>query len=241
MPFSVRSRSIPARLSTMAACYRPAAELGGRIIMILLGSVLALLLSSGCLFAAPVMATPELRLSPQEEAWLQAHPQIRIAINNAWAPMDFVDAMGAPQGIGVDFIRALNQRLGGRLKIVAGPWKQIYSQVQQKQLDALMDITPRAERRPFFHFTSPYAEIPHLIVGRKTAPYYRSLADLQGKTLAVEEGLFVGMSGGASVEAAVQVAKDLSSADTVVTLLPDRGDRYLSTELFRSVCAECPP
>jgi cysteine synthase B len=59
--------------------------------------------------------------------------------------------------------------------------------------------------------------------------------------LAVEEGLFVGMSSGAAVWAAVQVAADLSPGDTVVTLLPDRGDRYLSTNLFRSVCAECPP
>jgi hypothetical protein len=33
----------------------------------------------------------------------------------------------------------------------------------------------------------------------------------------------------------------LKPGDTVVALLPDRGDRYLSTNLFRSVCAECPP
>jgi cysteine synthase B len=59
--------------------------------------------------------------------------------------------------------------------------------------------------------------------------------------LALEEGLFVGMSSGAAVCAALQVAADLSSSDTVVVLLPDRGDRYLSTNLFRSVCAECPP
>ncbi len=59
--------------------------------------------------------------------------------------------------------------------------------------------------------------------------------------LALEEGLFVGMSSGAAVCAALQVAADLSKSDTVVVLLPDRGDRYLSTSLFRSVCAECPP
>ncbi|MCP4602986.1 MAG: cysteine synthase family protein [Proteobacteria bacterium] len=59
--------------------------------------------------------------------------------------------------------------------------------------------------------------------------------------MAVEEGLFIGMSSGAAVWAAIQVAADLSPSETVVTLLPDRGDRYLSTNLFRSVCAECPP
>ncbi len=59
--------------------------------------------------------------------------------------------------------------------------------------------------------------------------------------LALEEGIFVGMSSGAAVYAALQVAADLPSSETVVTLLPDRGDRYLSTNLFRSVCADCPP
>ena len=59
--------------------------------------------------------------------------------------------------------------------------------------------------------------------------------------LAMEEGLFCGMSSGAAVWAAMQIAADLPSSETVVTLLPDRGDRYLSTNLFRSVCADCPP
>ena len=59
--------------------------------------------------------------------------------------------------------------------------------------------------------------------------------------LAMEEGLFCGMSSGAAVWAAVQIAEDLAPSETVVTLLPDRGDRYLSTNLFRSVCADCPP
>jgi cysteine synthase B len=59
--------------------------------------------------------------------------------------------------------------------------------------------------------------------------------------LAMEEGLFCGMSSGAAVWAAIQIAEELSPADTVVTLLPDRGDRYLSTNLFRSICADCPP
>lgn len=59
--------------------------------------------------------------------------------------------------------------------------------------------------------------------------------------LAMEEGLFCGMSSGAAVWAALQIASELQPSETVVTLLPDRGDRYLSTNLFRSVCADCPP
>jgi cysteine synthase B len=59
--------------------------------------------------------------------------------------------------------------------------------------------------------------------------------------LALEEGLFCGMSSGAAVWVGMRIAADLAPGSTVVVLLPDRGDRYLSTNLFRSVCAECPP
>lgn len=60
------------------------------------------------------------------------------------------------------------------------------------------------------------------------------------RRLATEEGLLVGMSSGAAVAGALQIAAALDKG-TIVVLLPDRGDRYLSTTLFRSVCAECPP
>jgi cysteine synthase B len=60
------------------------------------------------------------------------------------------------------------------------------------------------------------------------------------RRLAAEEGIFAGISSGAAVAGAVRVARDLKSG-TVVTILPDRGDRYLSTMLFRAACAKCPP
>jgi len=60
------------------------------------------------------------------------------------------------------------------------------------------------------------------------------------RLLASKEGIFVGMSSGAAVAGALRVAKQMTSG-TIVVILPDRGDRYLSTTLFRSICAKCPP
>jgi len=60
------------------------------------------------------------------------------------------------------------------------------------------------------------------------------------RLLVTKEGVFVGMSSGAAVAGALRIAKKMSSGTTVV-ILPDRGDRYLSTTLFRPICAKCPP
>jgi cysteine synthase B len=60
------------------------------------------------------------------------------------------------------------------------------------------------------------------------------------RQLALREGVLAGMSSGAAVAGAVRIAAELDHG-VVVTLLPDRGDRYLSTTLFRARCAKCLP
>lgn len=60
------------------------------------------------------------------------------------------------------------------------------------------------------------------------------------RRLAAHEGIFAGISSGAAVVGAIRTAQRMDRG-TVVTIICDRGDRYLSTALFRSVCAKCPP
>ena len=52
------------------------------------------------------------------------------------------------------------------------------------------------------------------------------------RRLAKEEGILCGISSGTNVTAALRLAKELGEGKTVVTILPDTGERYFSTELF---------
>ncbi|MBQ9059282.1 MAG: cysteine synthase A [Atopobiaceae bacterium] len=54
------------------------------------------------------------------------------------------------------------------------------------------------------------------------------------RALAKYEGLLVGISSGSNICAAQRLAAELGPGKTVVTILPDTGERYLSTELFSS-------
>jgi len=55
------------------------------------------------------------------------------------------------------------------------------------------------------------------------------------RRLAAEEGLFVGISAGATMAAALEVARGAGEGAVVLAMLPDTGERYLSTFLFEGV------
>lgn len=53
--------------------------------------------------------------------------------------------------------------------------------------------------------------------------------------LAAKEGIFAGISSGATLAAALQVAETAADGSVIVAMLPDTGERYLSTPLFENV------
>ncbi len=61
------------------------------------------------------------------------------------------------------------------------------------------------------------------------------LARDTARRLAAEEGIFVGISAGATTAAALEVAKTAKDGDVILAMLPDTGERYLSTFLFEGV------
>ncbi|HZX70235.1 MAG TPA: cysteine synthase A [Rhodanobacter sp.] len=61
------------------------------------------------------------------------------------------------------------------------------------------------------------------------------LARDTARALAKQEGVFVGISAGATLAAALEVAKDAVEGSVLLAMLPDTGERYLSTFLFEGV------
>jgi cysteine synthase A len=58
------------------------------------------------------------------------------------------------------------------------------------------------------------------------------------KQLAQKEGIFVGVSAGATFAAALEIAKGAPNGTTILAMLPDTGERYLSTPLFADILPE---
>ena len=90
--------------------------------------------------------------------------------------------------------------------------------------------------------------IAHVLQESVDKRYYDELIPVAGpeaiawsRRLAVEEGIFTGISGGASLAAAVQVAERAPEGSVLCCMLPDTGERYLSTPLFEGVATEMTP
>ncbi len=77
------------------------------------------------------------------------------------------------------------------------------------------------------------------VLDRAIADEVRPVDDLSARDtarrLAAEEGVFVGISAGATVAAALQVAQSAPEGSVILAMLPDTGERYLSTFLFEGV------
>ena len=59
--------------------------------------------------------------------------------------------------------------------------------------------------------------------------------------LATKEGIFVGITSGATFAGALRIAKEAPKGSTILAMLPDTGERYLSTPLFANVPADMTP
>ena len=73
-------------------------------------------------------------------------------------------------------------------------------------------------------------EVPHRIVSVTDAEAVGSARDLASK-----EGILCGISSGATLAAAVKVAADAPQGAVIVAMLPDTGERYLTTVLFEGI------
>ncbi|WP_103761787.1 MULTISPECIES: cysteine synthase A [Roseovarius] len=102
---------------------------------------------------------------------------------------------------------------------------------------------PNFEPHPIQGWTPDF--IPYVIQEAIDNNYYDELIPVAGadgvkwaRRLAAEEGIFTGISGGASFAVGMQVAETAPEGAVILVMLPDTGERYLSTPLFEGVPEE---
>ncbi len=133
-----------------------------------------------------------LALTAEEQAWLKAHPVIRVGIDRDFAPYEWINERGDFVGMNADILHILEGRLGVRFEVVKDKtWQQTLDMVKAGKLDMLTDAVSTPERRTYLNFTEPFIHSPIVIINDGRQGYVGDIGHLYGKRVAVKEGYFM--------------------------------------------------
>jgi len=134
----------------------------------------------------------KLDFTPEEQAWLQAHPVIRVGIDRDFAPYEWIDANGNYVGLSADYIALIEQRLGVKLDIVKDKsWAEMLEMAQRGELDMISNANKTPERERYLLFTEAYLNTPAIIINDSNNGFIGTLDHLNGKQVTLERGYFM--------------------------------------------------
>ncbi len=153
--------------------------------------LLAMLLVAACLSVAllrsavAVTVSPDLDLSPEEIAWLDANrDSIRYGPNPDWPPGDYMEA-GEHKGIVADYIKIFEAKLGIRFKrVYYSGWESFYHGLMTGEYDLVGACQKTEERERVLAFTQPFLRTRLVVLTRTNYPPLKSLNDLNSMTIA---------------------------------------------------------
>jgi len=149
------------------------------------GLLLAQVLLSGTVLAAPL----ESLLSERERAWLAEHPQVRVAPDPEYRPIEFFDEQGDYRGLAADYLEVVAGQLKTEFRIVRlDNWDEVVKQGRSRQIDMWSAASPTPQRREFMRFTRPMIEVPAVILVRNRVERDLTMEDLKGLKVAVVSG-----------------------------------------------------
>jgi diguanylate cyclase (GGDEF)-like protein/PAS domain S-box-containing protein len=133
--------------------------------------------------------TTDLQLSNEEKAWLQAHPQIRLAVDIAWPPFEYIDENRNYVGMAAEYIDLVAEKLGIEFVVEKEkPWSEMVEAVKNHELDMYSSVLETAQRREYVNFTRPYLSFPMVIVTSDKVTYVDGIRDLKNESVAVVKG-----------------------------------------------------
>jgi len=129
----------------------------------------------------------KIALTEDEIAFVNEHPVIRLGVDPAFVPFEFIDKDGKYKGITADLLSLIEERTGLRFEIISGlSWPEAYDLALSGEVDALPAISKTDERESYFLFSEPYYYFKRVIATRDTDTAISGIEDLEGLTVAVQ-------------------------------------------------------
>jgi two-component system, NtrC family, sensor kinase len=116
---------------------------------------------------------------------------IIVGGDHNYPPYDFLGGNGEPQGYNVEMTKAIASVMGIEVKIVLGPWNDMFGKLKNGEIDIIQGILKSPEREEYLAFSAPYAIVAQSIFARKGGYRDISVADLRGREVIVQHNGFM--------------------------------------------------
>lgn len=131
----------------------------------------------------------EVDLTPGQRIWLNKHPVIRLATDNAWPPFEWIDDEMQYQGIASDYMSLIEKRLGIQFELEKNkPWPEVVAAVKERKLDVFSCVAKNPQRLKYANFTQPYLSFPMVIITTSEVSYIDGVNDLKNLHVSVVKG-----------------------------------------------------
>lgn len=107
--------------------------------------------------------------------------------DSAFPPYEYLDAEGRPSGFNIDLARAVAREIGVGITFQLAPWSETRGKLERGELD-LASMFYSASRARMAEFSVPHTLVYQAVFARNDSPPYRSLDDLKGRRVAVQDG-----------------------------------------------------
>jgi len=128
-------------------------------------------------------------LNDKEKEYLQENRVINVCTNPNWRPIEFRDEKGKPQGISIDILKILADKLNIKLNFVkTSSWVESQKFLQEKKCDVLPSAIETDKRKKYAIFTKPYLNYKLAVITTKDKPIIRNLDGIIDKTMSRKKG-----------------------------------------------------
>ncbi|TXR53118.1 HD domain-containing phosphohydrolase [Reinekea thalattae] len=132
--------------------------------------------------------TEPLTLSEQEQAFIAALPALRVSNQANWPPFDYADG-GQPYGYSVDIVNLIAAKIGLNIEYINGySWLEIMELFEQGKIDLVQSVFKADNSASWGLYSQPYSKTELGVVVKKDSAALKSMAELNGKIVAMTEG-----------------------------------------------------
>ncbi|WP_232023416.1 diguanylate cyclase [Thiomicrorhabdus aquaedulcis] len=124
--------------------------------------------------------------TPEELAYLAAHPVIKLGNDVDWAPFEFTDSNGLFSGMSADYFKLFEQMLGIKFEpVVDKTWGEVTQMAKEGLVDVYSCAVATPDRQTYMQFTQPYLSFPMALAGNESMPFIGNYKQLEDYTIAV--------------------------------------------------------